>query len=340
MNNKHGFTLLEIVIALAVVALLAGAVTPLAFKEIQRAKEEATLKELDAIRAGLEEFFADTGRFPLEAEGLAALANDPGLAGWSGPYVGGGSRSPALEVATDAFGSAYLYDLAPVTVPAGAADALVASAGPDQLMTFGTVGGTWTLAAAGDDLLAVVSAGSLNRDKTLITRARLEALGEAARSYFLDNATFPATLGDLVDGYLDPGVAGSALADGWNFGFTLADDGGTPPVLTIISRGPNQADESGAGDDIALAVSSVPPGRRTTLERLEIAQTALNADPNLSLTGNWSVDLGTLGLSNVFAADGWGQPLQINVSSRVIYSRGPDNNGGTIDDNLPRGVGP
>ena len=340
MKNRHGFTLLEIVIALGVIALLAGAVTPLAFKEIQRAKEEATLNELDAIRTGLEEFFADTGRFPSEAEGLAALAGDPGVAGWAGPYVGGGSRAPALEVATDAFGGAYLYDLAPVTVPAGAADLLVASGGPDQLVTFGAVGAVWTLATAGDDLLALVSAGGLNRDKTLLTRTRLEALGEAARSYYRDHATFPATLGDLADGYLDPGLAGSALQDAWNFSFTLIDDGGTPPVLTIISRGPDQSDDSGAGDDLALAVSSVPPGRRTTLERLEIAQIALNSDPAAILTGSWATDLASLGLSSAFATDGWGQPLQINVASRVIYSRGPDNNGGTVDDNLPRGVGP
>ncbi len=95
------------------------------FKELQRAKEEATVAELQAIKSGLEDFFADTGRFPTEAEGLLALVADPGVTGWSGPYVGGGHRNPSEEVASDAFGSNYLYDLTPTTNPAGVAEVLV-----------------------------------------------------------------------------------------------------------------------------------------------------------------------------------------------------------------------
>lgn len=340
MKNNRGFTLLEIIIAIAIIALMAGTITPLVFKEIQRAKEDATLSELGAIKVGLQDFFADTGRFPTEGEGLTAMVTDPGLNGWSGPYVGGGSRNPITEVTTDAFGSLYQYDLAPTTNPAGAADALIASAGSDLQMTFGAVGGTWTLAAAGDDLLVLVSAGSLNREKILTTQTRMEAIGRAVRLYFQDNATFPATLNDLVDDYLDLGMESSALTDAWNFTFGLSDDAGAPPTLTILSRGPNQVDNSGGADDLVLQISSIPPGRTTTLNRLEIAQTALNSDPMATLTGVWSTDLATLSLSSVFATDGWGQPFEINTASRVIYSSGPDNDGSTVTDNLPKGVGP
>lgn len=340
LKNNQGFTLLEIVIAVAIIALLAGAVTPLAFKEIQRAKEDATLAELDAIKTGLKEFFADTGRFPTEGEGLVALVSDPGVSGWAGPYVGGGNKNPADEVASDAFNTDYLYDLSPTTNPAGAADALVASGGIDQTITFGTVGGTWTLTTDGDDLLALVSAGSLNRDKVLTTQTRMEAIGEAVREFYSDNASFPATLNDLVDDYLDQGMASSALTDAWNFAFTITDDGGTPPTLTVISRGPDQTDNGGGGDDLALQISSIPPGRRTTLSRLEIAQNALNSDPNTGLTGTWSSDRASLGLDSVFEKDGWGHTFLVNTGSRVIFSAGPDNNGATLTDNLPKGVGP
>ena len=340
MRNNRGFTLLEIVIAVAIIALMAGAVTPLVFREIQAAKEDATTSELAAIKTGLQDFFADTGRFPSESEGLVALVTDPGLAGWSGPYVGGGSRSPALEVASDAFGGSYLYDLHPTTNPPGAADALVASGGADQTVTFGSVGGTWNLAGSGDDLVVLVSAGSLNREKILLTRTRMETIAEAIRNYYRDNAAFPATLNDLVDEYLDRGISGSALTDAWNFSFSITDDGNTPPTLSIISRGPDQTDNSGAGDDLVLQVSSIPPGRATTLQRLEIAQTALNSDPAAALSGDWASDRATLGLATVFLNDGWGHPFLINTTSRVIYSGGPDNDGSTVVDNLPRGVGP
>jgi general secretion pathway protein G len=340
MRNSQGFTLLEIVIAVAIVALLAGATAPLVFKELQQAREEATLKELAAIKTGLEDFFVDTGRFPSEAEGLTALVADPGADGWAGPYVGGGSSNPATEVLSDAFGNSYLYDLAPATNPAGAADLLVASGGSDQNITFGAVGGTWTIAGNGDDLLLLVSAGSLNRDKDLTTRGRMDEIAQAARAFFADNAAWPATFSDLTVDYMDAGLGGESLIDAWNSSLTLASDGGTPPVLSIISLGPNRTDNSGGGDDLVLQVSSIPPARQTTLSRLEIAQTALNSSPTILLTGVWASDLGALGLSPALANDGWGHPLQINAASRVVFSSGPDNNAASINDNLPRGVGP
>lgn len=338
--NNRGFTLLEIIIAVTVVAIMAAAITPMAYKEIMRAREEATLGELQAIKNGLEEFFADTGRFPTEGEGLTALVNDPGVTGWSGPYVGGSSQDPASEVLDDAFGENYLYDLSPTTNPAGAADVLVASGGSDQSITFGSVGNTWTIAGNGDDILVLVSQSALNRDKTLLTQQRMQVIGEAVRAYYADNSAFPATFSDLTGQYMDAGINSEALKDPWNFSFTMASDGGTPPVMTITSRGPNQADNSGAGDDIILQISSVPPGRTTTLRRLDVAQNALNNDAAATLSGTWATDLATLGLSSAFENDGWGQTFQVNTASRVVYSRGPDNDPNTISDNIPKGVGP
>ena len=111
-------------------------------------------------------------------------------------------------------------------------------------------------------------------------------------------------------------------------------------LSSTTSRGPDRRDNGGGGDDLVVQVSSRPPGRQTTLQRLEIAQNALNADPAASLTGVWANDLVTLGLSNALANDGWDQPFLINSGSRVVYSAGPDNNHATTGDNLPRGVGP
>jgi general secretion pathway protein G len=340
LMKRAGFTLIEIVIALAIVALLAGAVTPLVYKEIQRTREEATLKELAGIQEGLREFFADTGRFPTEAEGLPALVADPGVTGWSGPYMGGNQGDPTVEITTDSYGIVYSYDLAPTTNPADAADALVASNGPDQVLSFGSVGGTWNINAEGDDLLVLVSSGSLNRQKTQSSQVEMEAIALAARKYFEDHAAFPATLSDLTEDYMDRGFTGSAYTDEWNNSYTIAEDGGTPPTLTITSRGPDQTDNGGGGDDFTLEVSSIPPGRNTTSRRLEIAQTALNNDPNANLDGDWAVDLVTLGLASVFENDGWGQKFRINTGARTIYSVGPDGNASTVGDNLPPGIGP
>jgi len=39
------------------------------------------------IATALEIFRSDTGRYPDAEEGLTAIVKDPGIPGWSGPYV-------------------------------------------------------------------------------------------------------------------------------------------------------------------------------------------------------------------------------------------------------------
>ncbi len=337
-----GFTLIEVIVAVAIVAVLAGAITPLVFRELMQAREEATLRELNALSAGLAAFYQDTGRLPAESEGLAALVSDPGVHGWQGPYVGGGRGDPVAEATTDAFGRAYLYDLAPTTTPANVADAIIASRGADGTLSSGAVGGTWTVAGDGDDLLELVIIGPLDRDKISRSQLDLAAIADAARAYYEDRAAFPATLGALVPGYLDPGFGGGNLSDPWRqpYLLVLQSGGAAPDVLLARSRGPNRQDNGGGGDDLQVAVSSAPPGRKTTLHKLDIAQTILNANSHLALTGSWPADRLALGLAPAFDTDGWGRPFGINVPSRTVFSAGPDGNSLLADDNLPPGVGP
>lgn len=340
-RGRTGFTLIEIIIAMAILAILAGAVTPLVFKELVRAREEATEIELNALQEGLLNFYEDTGRFPSESEGLVALIVDPGLAGWAGPYVASERIDPAEDVGEDSFGDPYLYDLAPATNPPGSADVIVASGGADHLVTFGSVGGTWNVSAAGDDLLALVSTGPMNRNKIAVGERELEALGEASRHYYEENRTFASDPNDLADNYLDRGLDGDALIDPWNRPYELnIDNSGDTPVLTVLSYGPDRLDDGGGDDDLMLSVSSVPPGRKTTRYLLAIAQTVLNENSSLVLSSNWAAVRADLGLADAFAQDGWARDFQINDTSRTVYSAGPDGNPGTTADNIPAGVGP
>jgi general secretion pathway protein G len=44
--------------------------------------------QIARIREALEQFKSDTGRYPLNSEGLGALLSPPpGLSGWAGPYI-------------------------------------------------------------------------------------------------------------------------------------------------------------------------------------------------------------------------------------------------------------
>lgn len=338
--GRGGFTLIEIIIAVAIVAIMAGALTPLVFKELIKAREESTIKELNGIEKGLLDYYADTGRFPTEAEGLAALVNDPGVVGWQGPYLDTGRSDPVSEVATDAFGGTYLYDVDPTTNPGGSAKVIVASGGSDNTVTFGAVGGTWTINGDGDDLLQLVTDGPVNREKILTSQQEMTLLGDAAARYYQDHLSFPTSTADLSDGYLDSGIGGDNFVDSWNQSYVMAEDGNSPPTLQILSLGPNQSDDGGSGDDLVLAVSSIPPGRSVTVDRLGVAQAALTADQTLGLTGSWSTDYQNLNLAGIYEQDGWGQVFGVNTDSRAIFSVGPDGDPYTTDDNIPVGLGP
>ncbi len=340
--NRGGFTLIEIIIAVAIVAILAGTVTPLAFKQMIKAREEATEKELNSLNQALVEFYEDTGRFPSEAEGLVALISDPGVNGWQGPYVGSNGSDPEFELKNDSFREEYVYDLDPTTNPANAADVVVASSGSDHNMTFGRINQTWTLGTDGDDLLTLVSMGPVNRDKLRLCENELQAIGTAAGLYFEDKSGFPIVAADLVDGYLDAGIDQANFIDPWNTAYVLAQTGGggSPVFFLVRSFGPNRQNDNGGNDDLTLNVSSIPPGRKTTLWKLGIVQTVLNNNAALGLSGAWDTDRPALGLSSAFTEDGWGQTLAVNVSSRTIYSLGPDGNAALVADNLPAGVGP
>ncbi len=99
-----GFTLVELLVVLAILGLLVGIAVPQLFKYFSRAKEDAARIQLQTISSGLDLFLLDMGRYPTDQEGLKALVEPPpSLANWSGPYV----SQPSIL--TDPWGRAYVY---------------------------------------------------------------------------------------------------------------------------------------------------------------------------------------------------------------------------------------
>lgn len=82
----------------------------------QASREARAERELDALRAALQQFREATGRYPTPEEGLKALVIDPGVPGWSGNYV--------TMLKPDPWRNHYVYALANDHVD-------VRSAGPD-----------------------------------------------------------------------------------------------------------------------------------------------------------------------------------------------------------------
>ena len=62
--NKKGFTLIEMVVVLSVVAILAAILTPTIMKNINDSKVARANNEVQVIGAAMASFFKDTGRWP------------------------------------------------------------------------------------------------------------------------------------------------------------------------------------------------------------------------------------------------------------------------------------
>ncbi len=67
---QRGFTLIELVVVLAIVALLLSIATPLYFHRLDKSKETVLRANLALTRDVLDKFYGDTGKYPDRLETL------------------------------------------------------------------------------------------------------------------------------------------------------------------------------------------------------------------------------------------------------------------------------
>lgn len=70
-RHRNGFTLVELLLVLFIVALLASLVMPVATRSVDQAKEAALKQDLHELRKAIDNYYSNTGRYP---ESLAQLA--------------------------------------------------------------------------------------------------------------------------------------------------------------------------------------------------------------------------------------------------------------------------
>lgn len=104
-RRTRGFTLVELLVVLAILGLLAGLVGPKVLGQLGGAKSKTAPVQMKDLEQAAELFKLDVGRFPTPAEGLDALVIKPASApGWNGPYLKKGG------VPKDPWGNPYHYE--------------------------------------------------------------------------------------------------------------------------------------------------------------------------------------------------------------------------------------
>ncbi|MCX7097263.1 MAG: type II secretion system major pseudopilin GspG [Methylococcales bacterium] len=90
LQKQAGFTLLELLVVLGIIAMLAGIVGPQVMKHMGESKTKAAKVQIEDLSATLDMYKLDMGRYPTSEEGLQALIESPdgkAKGRWNGPYL-------------------------------------------------------------------------------------------------------------------------------------------------------------------------------------------------------------------------------------------------------------
>jgi general secretion pathway protein G len=91
-HRRHGFTLIEVLVVLAIIATLLSLVAPRYFETISHSKETSLKHDLMVMRDGIDKFYSDRGSYPdslqemVERKYLRAVPVDP-ITGRSDTWV-------------------------------------------------------------------------------------------------------------------------------------------------------------------------------------------------------------------------------------------------------------
>ena len=105
---SSGFTLLELLVVVAIIGLLAAYVGPRYVAQLDKSEVATARSQIEALARALESYRLDVGSYPSAERGLRALQERPANnTRWHGPYL-------QKELPNDPWGNPYIYRNTPV----------------------------------------------------------------------------------------------------------------------------------------------------------------------------------------------------------------------------------
>jgi len=108
LNDRGGFTLIEIMVVIVILAMLAAIVGPRLMGRTDDAKVTDTRVQIKNIETALKLYKLDTGSYPSTEQGLGALVTKPTVGVIPNSYKEGGYLE-SKKVPKDPWGNDYLY---------------------------------------------------------------------------------------------------------------------------------------------------------------------------------------------------------------------------------------
>jgi len=104
-RTQQGFTLMEMIGVVAVIAILASMATPMIFDAIRNARITAFVEDVTVLRTAVARYYEDTGGFPQHVptdarDGRQLLTRNSTsrpVGGWDGPYIEKEFENPFRE---------------------------------------------------------------------------------------------------------------------------------------------------------------------------------------------------------------------------------------------------
>jgi general secretion pathway protein G len=111
-KNKHrkqaGFTLIELMVVVVIIAILAGLIIPRFMGETDKAKQAKAKMQIESLESALKMYKLDNGSYPTTEQGLKALVETPTVGNLPKNWRQGGYLEKG-KVPKDPWDNEYVY---------------------------------------------------------------------------------------------------------------------------------------------------------------------------------------------------------------------------------------